>query len=81
MTFDEVYTYLFDGYAVVIDDDEIIYMGEEGDESFYIDSNQGANFRRFTAEDNQGDIVKGQRGFDLKAEDGKCYRIQRLTLG
>lgn len=79
MSFEAAYSFLFDGFAVVLDSDEIVYMGED-DGSFYLDIHGGDDRLYFTPENNQGEVKQVENGFVLNADDGRKYRIQRLKL-
>lgn len=81
MNFDDAFTYLFNGVAVVLDDDTLLYIGED-DDSFYLDIDDGARRLVFNADNNQGTITTyGKNGFILYDDKGKKHSICRLVLG
>lgn len=78
MNFDEIYEYLYNGYACVLDHGTLVYMGED-DDTFYLDLDD----RRlvFSEENNPRPLELQENGFFLIADDGERYLIQRLKLG
>lgn len=79
MNFDQVYEYLFDGYAVVVNRSQLVYMGEN-DDTFFLNYGDD-DLLEFSEERNPGPFELQENGFFLVSNEGEKFLIQRLKLG
>jgi len=78
ITWDKAVAKIFDAYACVVDDSELLYMGDDGDD-IYLDSEQSGTRLKFVKKDNEKILVSLDGQLQLKDEEGTEYRIGLLV--